>query len=174
MRAKKEIPAAPPPRKELSDNPVKFCNEIARLFRARKREADTQEGVMTQPGAHLILSMLAISDGINQLELVNQTHLRPPTVSVILRRMEGEGLVERRSDLEDKRAVRVYLTEAGRTLDRENIEMIRKLDAEAMEGLSEEEIAIMMKLLIKIRNNLLPQGEKNDNAHREGEEKKQA
>ena len=158
MKQRKEMPAPPPPRKELSDNPVKLCNEIARLFRCKMRERDSGEGVMSQPGAHLVLSVLAIHDGIHQLELVQQTHLRPPTVSVILKKMEAEGLVERRSDPDDLRAMRVYLTDAGRVLDKENIERIRKLDALAMQDLSQEEIDVLMRLLPKIRNTLLTLG----------------
>ncbi|MBQ9783130.1 MAG: MarR family transcriptional regulator [Clostridia bacterium] len=122
------------------------------------RERDSGEGVMSQPGAHLVLSVLAIHDGIHQLELVQQTHLRPPTVSVILKKMEAEGLVERRSDPDDLRAMRVYLTDAGRVLDKENIERIRKLDALAMQDLSQEEIDVLMRLLPKIRNTLLTLG----------------
>ena len=119
------------------------------------RQNDTSEGVMSQPGAHLVLSMLAVCDGITQLELVKATHLRPPTVSVILQKMEAEGLVERKSDEHDRRAVRVTLTEAGRALDRKNIEMIRALDSVALCDLSEDEIAALMVILPKIRNNLL-------------------
>lgn len=158
MKQRKEMPAPPPPRKELSDNPVKLCNEIARLFRWKMRERECGEGVMSQPGAHLVLSVLAIHDGIHQLELVRQTHLRPPTVSVILKKMEAEGLVVRKSDPDDLRAIRVYLTDAGRALDRENIERIRKLDSLAMQELNQEEIDVLMGLLPKIRNALLTLG----------------
>ena len=91
MSENKERSVPPFVRKELSDNPVKLCNEIGRLFRNRMRALDGQEGVMSQPGAHLVLSMLAIHDGINQLELVRATHLKPPTVSVIVKSMEAEG-----------------------------------------------------------------------------------
>ncbi len=166
MKEKKEFPASPPPRKELSDTPLKFCNEISRLFRHRMREMENSEGVMTQPGAHLVLSVLAVCEGINQLELVKQTHLRPPTVSVILRKMEEEGLVERRSNPEDLRSVQVYLTDAGRELDRKSIIGIQKLDAIAMKNLTKEEIELLMKLLPKIRDSLL-QG----NDHKEEEQK---
>jgi len=155
MKRRKEMPAPPPARKELSDTPIKFCNEISRLFRMQMRQNDTSEGVMSQPGAHLVLSMLAVCDGITQLELVKATHLRPPTVSVILQKMEAEGLVERKSDEHDRRAVRVTLTEAGRALDRKNIEMIRALDSVVLCDLSEDEIAALMVILPKIRNNLL-------------------
>ena len=166
MNQKNEI-SAPPKRKELSDNPVKFCNEISRLFRTMMRMYDNPEGVMSQPGAHLVLSVLAINDGINQLELVNATHLRPPTVSVIVKKMEGEGLVERKSDPNDLRAIRVYLTDAGRALDKENIYRIKMLDSIALEGLNESEIDILMKLLPKIRDNLLCQGQKDQKEAKE-------
>ena len=158
MKERREIPVPPPPRKELSDNPVKLCNEIGRLFRNRMRSLEGQEGIMSQPGAHLVLSMLAIHDGINQLELVKATHLKPPTVSVILKNREVEGLVERRSDPDDLRSVRAYLTENGRALDRENIARIQALDAHALRGLSDEECQTLMPLLLRIRNNLLEEG----------------
>ena len=155
MEGKRELPAPLPPRKELSDNPVKLCNEIGRLFRNRMRALEGQEGIMSQPGAHLVLSMLAIHDGSNQLDLVKATHLKPPTVSVILKNMEAEGLVERRNDPEDLRSMRVYLTENGRKLDQENIARIHTLDAHALRGLSREEQDMLMPLLTKIRDNLL-------------------
>lgn len=159
---KKELPAMPPPRKELSDTPVKLCNEISRLFRAHIRATERQEGVMTQPGAHLVLSMLAIHDGINQRELVRQTHLRPPTVSVILKKMEGEGLIVRTSNPDDLRSEYVYLSEAGRQLDQEHLVRIRRMDAVALQGLTEEEIETLIRLLPKIRDNLLTENEEED------------
>ena len=154
-------PPALPRRKELNDTPVKLCNEISRLFRAHMRETDTSDGVMSQQGAHLVLSTLAVSDGTNQLELVRSTHLRPPTVSVILKRMEAEGLVERRSDEKDRRSIRVFLTDKGKELDKQNIGRIKALDKTALSGLSDSEIVTLMSLLPKIRDNLLPDESKN-------------
>ena len=162
MKKQNDFPLPPPPRKELSDTPIKLCNEISRLFRARMRQSDDYEGVMSQPGAHLVLARLAVCDGITQLELVRATHLRPPTVSVILQKMESEGLVERKCDEHDRRAVRVTLTEAGRALDRKNIEMIHRIDEVALADLTQEEINVLMALLPKIRNNLLLMNEKNE------------
>ena len=156
MAKGKLYPAPPPARKELNDTPVKLCNEISRLFRTHIRENISDEGVMSQQGAHLVLSTLAVSDGINQLELVRRTHLRPPTVSVIIKRMEAEGLAERKTDPDDGRAVRVYLTKKGKELDSLHIERIKSLDAVALSGMTDEEIATLMTLLPKIRNNLLP------------------
>ena len=151
----KIIPAQPPERMELSDNPVKLCNEISRLFRAKLRHTENAEGVMTQPGAHLVLAFLASGDGVTQRQLVHSTHLRAPTVSLILKKMEQGGIVRRESDPADARAIRVFLTEQGRKIDSEHIKRIKTIDSEALWGISENEADILMHLLSKIRNNLI-------------------
>lgn len=169
---KKDIcstPAMPPERVELSDNPVKLCNEISRLFRARMRETVDADGVMTQPGAHLVLSFLAVRDGITQLDLVNATHLRAPSVSAILKKMEEEGIVTRLRDERDARAVRIYLTAHGREIDREHIKRIKAIDAEALEGLGEAERDTLMALLCVVRDNLIKK--KCENKENEGEKR---
>lgn len=152
----------PPPRRELRETPVKLCNDISRLFHARLRREGEMDGVLTQPGARAILSMIATSDGLCQRELVKMTHLRPPTVSVILQTMEEAGMVERRSDAEDRRIIRVYLTEFGRSTDERMIERIQKGNAIALSGLSEDEVAQVMTLLRCIRDNLLEDQEKRE------------
>lgn len=154
-----EMPA-PPERKELSDNPVKLCNEIARIFRARMRENCDIDGVMSQPGARLVLSVLAISDGISQRELVERTHLRAPTVSLIIKRMTEEKMVELRTDENDLRVNRVYLTDRGRATDTANIQMIKATDEIGLRGITEEEQEQLMRLLGRIRSNLLDGEEK--------------
>ncbi len=145
----------PPKRAELSDNPVKLCNEIARIFRARMREQAEPEGVMSQEGARLCMSVLALSDGISQRELVEKTHLRPPTVSLILKRMSAERLAELRADEKDMRVTRVYLTERGREIDKASIARIKNVDARGLRTLTEDEQRTLMELLYKIRENLL-------------------
>ncbi len=151
----KIIPASPPQRAELSDNPVKLCSEISRLFRAKMREVEDTDGVMTQPGAHLVLAFLAAGDGTTQLELVRSTHLKAPTVSVILKKMEEEGIVRRECDKCDGRAVRVFLTNHGREIDKKHIKLIKSVDANALSGLNESECETLMRLLTKIRNNFI-------------------
>ena len=154
--ARKNVPLPPPPkRRELSDNPVKLCNEIARIFRNKMRESCELDGVMSQPGARLVLSVLAIEDGINQRELVARTHLRAPSVSVIIKKMVAEGMVELRTDENDMRITRVYLTDHGRDVDFESINKIKSMDARGLEGIGEEEQAALMVLLYRIRDNLL-------------------
>lgn len=145
----------PLPRAELSDTPIKLCNEISRIFRCKMRESGDGEGVMSQQGARLVLALLVISDGRSQRELAEITHLRPPTVSIILKRMADEGMVEIKSSEKDMRVKYVYLTEYGREADRQNIEKIKAVDADGLRGLTAEEVETLMHLLCKIRDNLL-------------------
>ena len=159
---KKSQVFTPPPRKGLRVTPVKLCNDISRLCHARMRSEGEMDGVLSQPGARAILSMVAVADGLCQRELVKATHLRPPTVSVILQKMEEAGMVERRCDEGDRRIVRVYLTDYGRETDARMIARIRKNDARALSGLSEEEIDVLMRLLSQIRDNLLPDEQENE------------
>lgn len=147
-----------PMRKELRETPIKLCNDISRLWRARLRSEGEMDGVLTQPGARAILSMIAVSDGLCQRELVRATHLRPPTVSVILQKMEEEGMVDRRSDGNDRRIIRVYLTEYGREIDAQMLARVRKNDAHALSSLSEAECAELLRLLGKIRDTLAADG----------------
>ena len=158
MKSKYKSSPKMPERKELSNNPVKMCNEVAHLFRAAIREMNDNDDIVANRGTRLVLAFLATGDGVTQLDLVNATHLRAPTVSVILKNLEENGLVERRRDKEDLRALRVYLTDKGRELDKKNIEKIKRADAMALDGITEEECEVLMRLLGKIRDNLLEEG----------------
>ena len=144
----------PPQRKELSENPINLCHDVARLSRAKARDTNI-DGIMSQPGARLVLGVLAVNDGISQRELVESTHLKAPTVSVILQSMEDEGLAERRRNPDDRREMRVHLTDYGRRVDMEVISKIKETDALALEGISSEEQELLMSLLGRIRQNLI-------------------
>ena len=156
-------PPPPPERVELSDNPVKLCNEISRIVRTKVRERCDIDGVMSQPGARLVLSFLAVGDGVSQRELVERTHLRAPTVSVIVKKMIDEGLARLSADGDDRRVKRVYLTEKGRLTDSDGINSIKSIDSAALRGFSDEEQALMMELLIRMRKNLLESNENGEN-----------
>ena len=103
----------------------------------------------------LILMELSHKDNVTQLDLVRATHLKAPTVSVSLQKMEKDGLVLRRQDEEDLRATRVFLTENGRKLDQQIISKLKEHDTAIENCLTPEEKKIMLQLLKKIRNNLI-------------------
>lgn len=164
---KHNCPARPPERAEISNNPVKMCNEISHLFRSHMRTARENDDIMSAHGTRLVLSFLAIRDGVTQLDLVNATHMRASTISVILKKLEDEEIVERKKDKEDLRILRVYLTDKGRELDRINIVRLKETDAAALNGITEDEKEELMRLLSKIRDNLISLDESSQEENKE-------
>jgi len=144
----------PPPRKGCEDNPVKLCHDISHLTRAKVRESNI-DGIMSQPGARFVLAFLAANDGVTQRKIVEATHLRPPTVSVIISKMQDEGMVSIEQNPLDRRQTVVLLTERGRAIDAEVVSKIRETDALALKGLDADEIEILMKLLTKMKDNMI-------------------
>lgn len=153
---KKLSPLPPHPmREELRDIPLspRLIVEISRLLRARMQREE--HGVMAQSTARLVMSHLAVNESLGQLDIVNLTHLKPPTVSTLLRRMEGEGYITRVTDERDKRAIRVALSEKGRAFDREHLRRLSTNDHQAVAGLSGDEQKTLEALLLRVRDNLM-------------------
>ena len=90
-----------------------------------------------------------------------------PTVSTTLRRMESEGLIVRKTDAADGRAVGVYLTEKGRGVDRAARDMLHRMDEVLMQGFSPEETARLCAMLARMRDNILQDSQ---GAEKEGED----
>ena len=135
--------------------PPMVLNEVSRLCMTLLHKMSGEDPHSSkQHSRRLILMKLAREDGITQCELVKDSRMTPPTISVALKTLEQEGLVERRGDEEDMRATRVYLTEKGRETDRKNRETIKQVDEIMMRGLSDEEKERLMELLMRMRENL--------------------
>lgn len=145
----------PPERKELANNPTapRLIMEISRLLRARVR-CEESDDIMQQNTARLVLSHLAVCGPVPQLRLVELTRLKPPTVSVLLRRMEEQGYVCRTPDRRDRRVVLVELSDKGKAFDREHLRRISNNDRAALSDFTPEESAQLEQLLLRIRHNL--------------------
>ena len=76
--------------------------------------------------------------------------------------MEEEGLVERRQNENDLRAVCVYLTEKGKAHNREIKAHLVEIDNELMRGFDEKEIEMLRQMLERMRDNILPDDLKNN------------
>jgi DNA-binding MarR family transcriptional regulator len=105
-------------------------------------------------GQHFILHVLWENEGLMHSELAARSCVQPATITNALQRMEKAGLVERRTDEQDQRVSRVYLTDAGRSM-RERAERVwREMEAQAFAGLSQEDQETLQRLLATIQKNL--------------------
>ena len=73
----------------------------------------------TQSSHVSCLRLLAIKDGLPQRDIAEAMGISRARVTGIVQALEKQGAVFRRRDGDDQRLARVYLTDAGRALDRE-------------------------------------------------------
>lgn len=134
-----------------NESSIMLIHEISRLT----HEHVKQNCPEMQRSCRLIMMELAHKDNVTQLDLVRATHLKPPTVSVCLQKMERDDIVMRRQDQNDLRATRVFLTAHGREIDQQIISKIREQESKAESCLSQEELETLRQLLKKVRNHLI-------------------
>ena len=132
--------------------PLMLCNEISKMFKNTIRNSVEDQRI--QGSYREIIFHLAHEDARTQLELARLTHLKPPTVSVALGKLEDEGYVIRKADALDARCTRVYLTDKGKAIDEKSHKVIEHLDSKALCGFSEDEIRQLMVLLFRVRENI--------------------
>jgi DNA-binding MarR family transcriptional regulator len=105
-------------------------------------------------GQEMVLVELWQDDGLRGGELAVRLGVEPPTITKMLRRLEGCGLVERRPDPTDARSFRVHLTERGRALEGPVARCWAQTEETALAGLSASDRRTFRKLLIRVRSNL--------------------
>lgn len=107
----------------------------------------TLPGKGRHPGRAICLGLVASHDGISQRDLAETLHLSRPRVTTILQSLEREGAVARRPDATDQRLTRVYLTPAGRRLDRQWRELTAAYVNQTFGALSEADRSELARLL---------------------------
>jgi len=124
-------------------------------FRAFTRELETRiaaEGVSI--GQWYFLRALWEEDGLTQRELSRRVGMMEPTTVTAVNSMEAKGLVRRERDASDRRKMKIVLTPHGRGLKAKLLPCAKAVNELAAEGLSEEEVATLRRLLGRARRNL--------------------
>ncbi len=101
-----------------------------------------------------ILYVLWQSDAISISSLSSQTSLANTTLTSMLDRMERGGLIERRSDPNDRRSRLIVLTDKARALRGEYERISQQMNERYYAGFAEEEIVQFEAYLQRVLNNL--------------------
>ena len=97
-----------------------------------------------------ILIELERNDGLTQCTLAEILNIRPQSLSELVFKLEQEGLVERRTNESNKRAIQVFLSDKGRArLDFIKQER-RRFAEEFLAPLSDSELEQLDSLLTKL------------------------
>ena len=99
------------------------------------------------PGPHWRVCAVLASGPATVTKLAEATLIKQPTLTKILDRMAGDGLVARSRDPSDGRAVQVALAPAGRALAADLIPVARAHEAAAFAALSPEETELLRSAL---------------------------
>jgi len=130
---------------------------LAKVCRAHRANVGA---LLAQVGLHvgqeMVLLELWRKDGLRGIELAERLGVEPPTVTRMLQRMEGCGLVVRQRDPEDARSFRVYLTERSRSLEQPVARCWERAEEKTLTGMSPVERQTLHQLLTKVRVNLDP------------------
>jgi DNA-binding MarR family transcriptional regulator len=125
-----------------------------RLWLGHRAVHDALDERMGEHGASIwhwiLLKQAAENEGSSQRELAEHMHIEPPTLVRHLDKLAHEGLVERRRDESDRRVARVYLTSAGRQRLKELSRVQEEVDRELRSLLTEREIDVLGKTLMRI------------------------
>ena len=137
---------------DFRPDPMALLSEVSKLFSVYLRQNEREN---LRQSRRMLLFFLRRHDGCVQQDMVKDTHLSPPAVSNELCEMERDGLILRRRDASDARAVRIHITEKGVALTEEEKARFRRLSGEAMAALSAEETEVLYASLYKTRAKLL-------------------
>ena len=131
-----------------------LLHDVSRLMRASFDQRAQALGLTRAQWR--VLVHLAPRQGINQSALADILELDAVTMGRHVDRLERDGWLERRADPGDRRAWRLFLTEASRpTLERMD-RIAADMQAAALDGISPADRARLVELLSRIKANLAP------------------
>lgn len=105
-------------------------------------------------GQYLYLIRICENPGIIQEKLADMIKVDRTTASRAIKKLEASGFIERKADAANRKIKRIFPTEKGSevfpNISRENEHSERV----ALQGLSEDESALLSRLIQKVRKNV--------------------
>src|SRR6266571_3792836 len=132
-----------------------FVFWVSRIRKALRCEFEARaEALDITASQFQVLRRLWEGDGILTSTLTRDICSDGGTITGLLDRLETKGLIRRERSAEDRRAVQVFLTPAGRDLERPLMEILSALNELALEGLGPTERFQLLEALKRIGENL--------------------
>ena len=128
-------------------------------IRAAMKKIDNNLGQQLEPyGISIpqtfILKSLMEENGITLKEIGNRTLIDSSSMTVLVDKLEKDKLVERQLDVQDRRAIRIFITDSGRELAGKVLEIAENFNAELNRLITDENKDIFLKSINSIVNGL--------------------
>lgn len=130
-----------------------LINQVLHLYVQRSMQLFRNLDI--HPGQAGMLWALKCNDGLSQKELAKKMGITPPSITVMIKKLEAEQFIEKHQDKMDQRVTRIYITDKGRKIAAYMDEVLEKLEQEAFANMSGEEIMLLRRLLLQMKENLL-------------------
>ncbi len=121
--------------------------ELMRRLRKLGLDSHSLENAPVSPAQIAFLDWIATTPGCGVQDIADGLGLTPPTISVGVRRLEENNLVERKPDPQDGRSVQFLLTRRGQALQRRIKDSHRRKFRRLLAGLSPQESKMLLQLL---------------------------
>lgn len=126
--------------------------DVARMLKTYADQRARQFGISRAQWTVLI--RLDRCEGLKQSELAEMLDLQPISLTRLLDRLAGNGLIERRPDPNDRRANRLYLTPAARPLIEELSHLGEDMMTTVLEGIDDASREQLLRDLGVMKDNL--------------------
>ena len=113
-----------------------------------KRLQDIYQDIL--PGQPKVIDFLMYQKHAYQKEIADACLIEPPTLSLILEKMERVGLISRQKSIFNNKNIVVQLTEKGESVGRKAQEIFLETEKDFCKNLSQEESEMLPALLQKI------------------------
>ena len=127
-------------------------SDVARLLRTYADQRAGEFGMTRAQWA--VLSRVERSEGLKQCELADTLDLQPITLTRLIDRLCDSGLIERRSDPDDRRAKRLYLTPAARPVLDGLMRLGKDMMASVLAGIEPAAVEQLLANLLTLKTNL--------------------
>ena len=105
-------------------------------------------------GHWTFLRILWLKDGLTQRELSELAGVMEPTTFAAVKAMEVMGLVERRQLAGNRKNMHVFLTRAGRGLQKKLVPLAEEVNRISVAGSSPDQVQATRQFLLKVLENL--------------------
>ncbi|MET3128239.1 MarR family transcriptional regulator for hemolysin [Arcicella rosea] len=129
-----------------------FANTIRALFKQSAKEFENQNVNIT-PEQHYLLRILTSQEESIQSDLAEIMQKDKSAIMRHIDQLEKMGYVVRVNDAVDRRKKHIVITELGTQVIKKCEEIINRLSERNMQDISEDELEIFKKVLIKLKEN---------------------
>ncbi len=136
---------------DLNAHALSWIGKIHYDFGFLVQKAFSENGLDLSKEQWSVLKRLKVNDGQPQNDLAFITHRDKTSMTRLVNTMESKNLVVRRSDENDRRINRIFLTDHGKEVIEKVIPIMYDLIPAVQESLTEEEIENLINTLTKVK-----------------------